>query len=162
MTNIHPKHSAAPPVYRKPIQAILNDAGEETPESLLAKEERRKLEDSWDAREQSWFFTRPWVCDIKEYNATIINTFLWGMEDMEEVYQSEDFYHGPCKLLFPSCCSSRVRLIVCLLHSYMASTLPPRHIANAFEPRQILQSTPDPRTKLDRNQCWILGSTSDD
>jgi len=100
MTNINPKHSAAPPIYRKPVPAVLNDAGEETAESLLAKEERRKLEDSWEAREQSWFFTRPWVCDIKEYNATIINTFLWGMEDMEEVYQSEDFYHGPCELLF--------------------------------------------------------------
>lgn len=75
--NIHPNHTAAPPVYRKPMPTILNDKGEETKESIRAKEERRTLEDSWEARKNSWFFTRPWVCDIKEYNATIINTFLW-------------------------------------------------------------------------------------
>ncbi|GAA5889293.1 hypothetical protein JCM5296_005858 [Sporobolomyces johnsonii] len=95
LTNIHPNHSASPPVYRKPLPTVLGLDGKETDESVRAKEERRKLEDEWEARERSWFFTRPWVCDIKEYNATLISTLHWGMEDMEEAYQSEDFYHGP-------------------------------------------------------------------
>ncbi|GAA6059003.1 hypothetical protein JCM10212_001713 [Sporobolomyces blumeae] len=94
-TNISPKHNASAPTYRKPMPTLVDLDGSETKASIKAKEERRRLEDSWEAREQSWFFTRPWMCDIKEYNATIINTFIWGMEDMEEVYSTEDFYHGP-------------------------------------------------------------------
>ncbi|GAA6016278.1 hypothetical protein JCM10207_000455 [Rhodosporidiobolus poonsookiae] len=93
--NISPKHPGSPPVYRKPMPTVLGPDGQETAESIKAKEERIKLEDEWEAREKSWYFTRPWVCDIAPYNATVINTFLWGMEDMEEAYQSEDFYHGP-------------------------------------------------------------------
>jgi hypothetical protein len=76
-TNINPNHTAAAPIYRKPMPTILGTDGKETEASVRAKEERIALEDSWEARTNSWFFTRPWVCDIKEYNATIINTFLW-------------------------------------------------------------------------------------
>ncbi|GAA5932377.1 hypothetical protein JCM10213_005304 [Rhodosporidiobolus nylandii] len=93
--NIHPKHPASAPTYRKPMPTVLGPDGQETPDSITAKADRRKLEDEWEAREKSWYFTRPWVCDIEQYNATIINTFLWGMEDMEDAYQSEDFFHGP-------------------------------------------------------------------
>ncbi|GAA6040517.1 hypothetical protein JCM8097_005444 [Rhodosporidiobolus ruineniae] len=93
--NINPKHPASPPIYRKPMPTILGPDGLETAESIKAKEERIKLEDEWEAREKSWYFTRPWVCDIAEYNATVINTFLWGMEDMEDAYYTEEFYHGP-------------------------------------------------------------------
>ncbi|GAA5864751.1 hypothetical protein JCM8547_008297 [Rhodosporidiobolus lusitaniae] len=95
MHNINPKHPASPPIYRKPMPTVLGPDGQETAESIKAKEDRRALEDSWEARENSWYFTRPWVCDIAAYNTTIINTFLWGMEDMEDAYQTEDFYHGP-------------------------------------------------------------------
>ncbi|GAA5983907.1 hypothetical protein JCM5350_001787 [Sporobolomyces pararoseus] len=94
-TNINPNHTASAPIYRKPMPTILGSDGKETEASIRAKEDRIKLEDSWEARQNSWFFTRPWVCDIKEYNATIINTFLWGLEDMESVYSPEEFYHGP-------------------------------------------------------------------
>jgi hypothetical protein len=98
--NIAPTHPASPPIYRKPMPTILGPDGKETPESIKAKEDRIKLEDTWEARDSSWFFTRPWVCDVSSYNLTIINTFLWGMEDMEEFYQSEEFYHGPCAVSF--------------------------------------------------------------
>ncbi|GAA5829989.1 hypothetical protein JCM3766R1_006729 [Sporobolomyces carnicolor] len=94
-TNISPNHTASAPIYRKPMPTILGADGKETEASIRAKEDRIRLEDSWEARQNSWFFTRPWVCDIKEYNATIINTFLWGLEDMETVYHPEEFYHGP-------------------------------------------------------------------
>ncbi|GAA5915909.1 hypothetical protein JCM6882_001759 [Rhodosporidiobolus microsporus] len=94
--NISPKHPASPPIYRKKMPTVLGPDGQETEESIKAKEERIKLEDEWEAREKSWFFTRPWVCDIQAYNATVINTFLWGMEEMEDAYYTEDFYHGPC------------------------------------------------------------------
>ncbi|GAA5986110.1 hypothetical protein JCM11641_004714 [Rhodosporidiobolus odoratus] len=93
--NINPKHPASPPIYRKSLPTVLGPDGQETAESINAKAARRQLEDEWEGREKSWFFTRPWVCDIEAYNATVINTFLWGMEDMEDAYQSEDFYHGP-------------------------------------------------------------------
>ncbi|GAA5879793.1 hypothetical protein JCM16303_004182 [Sporobolomyces ruberrimus] len=94
-TNISPNHTASAPIYRKPMPTIIGPDGNETEASVKAKADRIALEDSWEARQNSWFFTRPWVCDIKEYNATVINTFLWGLEDMEEVYQPEEFYHGP-------------------------------------------------------------------
>lgn len=80
-TNINPNHTASAPIYRKPMPTILGSDGKETEASIRAKEDRIKLEDSWEARQNSWFFTRPWVCDIKEYNATIINTFLWVTRD---------------------------------------------------------------------------------
>ncbi|GAA5998434.1 uncharacterized protein JCM10292_002691 [Rhodotorula paludigena] len=93
---IDPKHPASAPTYRKPMPTVLDKNGKETLESIKAKEERRKLEDYWEkSRENSWFITRPWMCDIKEYNATLVSTFMWGMEDMEDVFQSEDFFHGP-------------------------------------------------------------------
>lgn len=76
-TNISPNHTASAPIYRKPMPTILGADGKETEASIRAKEDRIRLEDSWEARQNSWFFTRPWVCDIKEYNATIITTFLW-------------------------------------------------------------------------------------
>lgn len=75
---IDPKHPASAPTYRKPMPTILDKNGKETLESIKAKEERRKLEDYWEkSRENSWFITRPWMCDIKEYNATLVSTFMW-------------------------------------------------------------------------------------
>ncbi|GAA5895694.1 uncharacterized protein JCM6883_001591 [Sporobolomyces salmoneus] len=94
-TNISPNHTASAPIYRKPMPTILGPDGKETEASIRTKQDRIWLEDSWEARQASWHFTRPWTCDVKEYNATIISTFLWGLEDMEEVYHPEEFYHGP-------------------------------------------------------------------
>ncbi|BGP49632.1 hypothetical protein JCM10450v2_005533 [Rhodotorula kratochvilovae] len=95
-TNINPEHPASAPTYRKPLPTILGEDGQETEASIQAKAERRRLEDQWEnERKDSWFYTRPWMCDIPEYNATIVSTFMWGLEDMEEVFSTEDFYHGP-------------------------------------------------------------------
>ncbi|GAA5855842.1 hypothetical protein JCM9279_003335 [Rhodotorula babjevae] len=95
-TNIDPEHPASPPTYRKSMPTLLGPDGKETAASIEAKAERRRIEDVWENdRKNSWFFTRPWMCDIPEYNATIVSTFMWGLEDMEEVFKTEDFFHGP-------------------------------------------------------------------
>lgn len=114
LTNIDPQHPASPPLYRKLHTPIVDVNGVETIASIEAKRLRIADEDRWDDRPGSWFFTRPWVCDIKEYEATVINVFTWvsrtrierelkltrvdrqGMQDMEPVFQSEEFFHGPC------------------------------------------------------------------
>lgn len=77
LTNIDPHHPASPPTYRKTMPTILGTDGQETEASKEAKIKRRASEDMWENRPQSWFYTRPWVCDLKEYNSTIINVFTW-------------------------------------------------------------------------------------
>lgn len=76
-TNINPLHVAAPPPFHKPIQPVYDRDGSETAESKQARQDRKRLESLWEEREHSWFYTRPWVCDVKEYNFTMINTFTW-------------------------------------------------------------------------------------
>lgn len=96
LTNIDPHHPASPPTYHKPMPTELDADGQETAASLAAKEARRALESSWETEKQaSWPYTRPWVCDIPRYGATIVSVFAWGMEDYESLYQAEDFFHGP-------------------------------------------------------------------
>lgn len=94
-TNINPMHVASPPPFHKSIQPVYDRDGSETPESKMARQERKRAESEWENREHSWYYTRPWICDVKEYNFTLINTFTWGMEDMELVFQTEDFFHAP-------------------------------------------------------------------
>ncbi|POY73499.1 hypothetical protein BMF94_3436 [Rhodotorula taiwanensis] len=93
--NIHPNHLASPPPYHKSIKPVFGADGLETAESKMARRQRKQLEDAWERREHTWNYMRPWVCDVKEYNFTMLFTFAWGMEDMESVFQSEDFYHAP-------------------------------------------------------------------
>lgn len=114
--HITPRHPASPPIYRKELPTLLDENGNESDESRRRKAERRKKEDEWEfGREAGWNNTRPWVCDVKEYGATLVSSFHWvraqshfascenadgrgrqGLEDMEEAFESEDFYHGPC------------------------------------------------------------------
>lgn len=77
LTNIDPHHPASPDVYRLPMANHLGLDGIETSESKQLRRDRWSLEDEWDDRPESWFFTRPWVCDVEEYGATIINVFTW-------------------------------------------------------------------------------------
>lgn len=77
LTNITPKHPASPKTYRKPMPTILGPDGLETADSIRLKQERIAWEDHMENRENSWYFTRPWVCDLKEYNATLVNIFAW-------------------------------------------------------------------------------------
>lgn len=95
--NIDPNHPASPPLYHKPLPTLLDSRGTETAASLAAKAARAELELNWQQNKQaSWPYTRPWVCDLgPKYNATVVSVFAWGMEDYEEIYQSEDFFHGP-------------------------------------------------------------------
>ena len=95
LTNIDPHHPSSPPIFRRPPPTRFDEDGNETAGSIEAKRLRIEAENSWDNRPASWFFTRPWVCDIKEYNATIVSVFTWGMQDMEPVFQTEEFFHGP-------------------------------------------------------------------
>ena len=114
LTNIVPSHPASPPIYRKQLPTFLGPDGIETAQSIEAKRLRVMYENIWDDRPSSWPITRPNVCDVKEYGATIISVFTWvrfssrqcfrtradfssqGLRDMEPVFQSEDFFHGPC------------------------------------------------------------------
>lgn len=76
--HITPRHPASPPIYRKKLPTLLDANGDESEESKRRKEERRKKEDQWEFdRVKSWNITRPWVCDIKEYGATIVSSFHW-------------------------------------------------------------------------------------
>jgi len=95
--NIDPNHPASPPLYHKPLPTALDSRGHETAESKAAKAARAELELNWEQNKaSSWPYTRPWVCDLgPRYNATVVSVFAWGMEDYEEIYQSEDFFHGP-------------------------------------------------------------------
>lgn len=63
---ITPLHVASPPTYRKPVEG--------TPDEIQG---RRALEDSWEARGSHWHITRPYVCTVPRYNATLITTFTW-------------------------------------------------------------------------------------
>lgn len=82
LTNINPTHPASPPVFRRPPPTILNSNGVETAASIIAKEARIALENTWDSRQASWFYTRPWVCDISEYNATLVSVFTWVIHSL--------------------------------------------------------------------------------
>ena len=77
LTNIDPHHPSSPPIFRRPPPTRFDEHGQETPGSIEAKRARIEAENSWDNRPASWFFTRPWVCDIKEYNATVVSVFTW-------------------------------------------------------------------------------------
>ncbi|BGP22156.1 hypothetical protein JCM10295v2_001034 [Rhodotorula toruloides] len=100
LQHITPRHPASPPLYRKKLPTLLDADGNESEESKRRKEERRKNEDEWEFdRVKSWNITRPWVCDIKEYGATIVSSFHWGLEDLEDAFESEDFFHGPSTFL---------------------------------------------------------------
>lgn len=77
LTNIDPSHPASPPIYRKQLPTILGPDGLETSESIEAKALRVIYENQWDDRPSSWPITRPNVCDVKEYGATIISVFTW-------------------------------------------------------------------------------------
>ncbi|KAI5478939.1 hypothetical protein MNV49_004460 [Pseudohyphozyma bogoriensis] len=117
LVNVDPKHPASPPTYRKPMPTIIGQDGEETIFSIEAKRKRREKEDEWEDRPKSWFYTRPWYCDVEEYGATLINVFTWGMQDMEEVFQTEEFFHGPSTWI------DRFRHITLPLLSNLASHL---------------------------------------
>ncbi|KAK4690851.1 hypothetical protein P7C70_g9476, partial [Phenoliferia sp. Uapishka_3] len=95
LTNIPPHHPASPPVYRKPMPTIIGSDGNETAASVEAKTARRVMEDRWENRKGSYVQNRPWVCDLKEYNSTVISVFTWGLQDMEDAFRGEDFFHGP-------------------------------------------------------------------
>ncbi|BGP53177.1 hypothetical protein JCM8202_003693 [Rhodotorula sphaerocarpa] len=97
--NVNPLHIASPAPFHKSLQPVYDSTGAETPASQQARQDRQRIEREWEEREGSWFYTRPWVCNVQEYNFTMINTFTCGMEDMEQMFQSEDFYHGPATWL---------------------------------------------------------------
>lgn len=75
--NIHPNHLASPPPYHKSIKPVFGADGLETAESKMARRQRKQLEDAWERREHTWNYMRPWVCDVKEYNFTMLFTFAW-------------------------------------------------------------------------------------
>ncbi|SCV74946.1 BQ2448_7975 [Microbotryum intermedium] len=99
--NVDPEHPWSPPIVRKVMPTILGDDGGETQESIEAKAARAQSEDEWGSRRgHNWYQTRPWICDLQEYNATVINVFNWGvLQDMEAVYAGEDFFHSPSTYL---------------------------------------------------------------
>ncbi|BGO91798.1 hypothetical protein NBRC10512_003453 [Rhodotorula toruloides] len=79
---ITPDHPACPPMWRDPR----GDA------------ERKRLEDQWAGRpREGWELTNPWVCDIEEYGATLVNVFTWGLEGAEEFFQTERWYYPPAR-----------------------------------------------------------------
>ncbi|GAA5820609.1 hypothetical protein JCM11251_003074 [Rhodosporidiobolus azoricus] len=80
LTLITPDHPACPPMWRM--------AG--------ADEGRRQKEDIWEGRpREGWELTNPWVCDVKEYGATLINVFTWGLEGAEKFFETERWYYPP-------------------------------------------------------------------
>ncbi|KDE05354.1 hypothetical protein MVLG_04268 [Microbotryum lychnidis-dioicae p1A1 Lamole] len=95
--NVDPDHPWSPPIVRKEMPTMLGDDGKETQDYIDAKVARAQSEDQWGSRKgDNWFQTRPWVCDLQEYNATVVNVFTWGvLQDMEAVYAGENFFHSP-------------------------------------------------------------------
>lgn len=81
LVNISPNHTASPPTYRKQMPVVLGKDGKETQASIDNREFRIAIEDHWENRPNSWFYTRPWYCNVKEYNATLVSVFAWvGLE----------------------------------------------------------------------------------
>lgn len=100
LTNIDPHHPASPEVYRLPMANHLGLDGIETFDSKQLRRDRWSLEDTWDDRPESWFFTRPWVCDVEEYGATIINVFTWVSSPVPYLFKNFDsklIYFRGCK-----------------------------------------------------------------
>lgn len=73
--NINPLHIASPAPFHKSLQPVYDSTGAETPASQQARQDRQRIEREWEEREGSWSYTRPWVCNVQEYNFTMINTF---------------------------------------------------------------------------------------
>ncbi|GAA6042075.1 hypothetical protein JCM8097_004096 [Rhodosporidiobolus ruineniae] len=79
---VTPDHPACPPMWRMP-------GGDET---------RRQKEKAWEGRpREGWELTNPWVCDVPEYGATVVNVFTWGLEGAENFFEMERWYYPPAR-----------------------------------------------------------------
>ncbi|GAA5887903.1 hypothetical protein JCM6882_000795 [Rhodosporidiobolus microsporus] len=77
---VTPDHPACPPMWKMPG----------------ADETRRRKEDVWEGRpREGWELTNPWVCDVNEYGATLVNVFTWGLEGAENFFETERWYYPP-------------------------------------------------------------------
>ncbi|GAA5894621.1 hypothetical protein JCM5296_002909 [Sporobolomyces johnsonii] len=75
-----PDHPACPPMWKMP-------GGDQ---------DRRDKERFWEERpREGWELTNPWVCDVEEYGATLVNVFTWGLEGAEEFFGTERWYYPP-------------------------------------------------------------------
>lgn len=116
---ITPDHPACPPMWRDPR----GDA------------ERKRLEDQWAGRpREGWELTNPWVCDIEEYGATLVNVFTWGLEGAEEFFQTERWYYPPGARALPSSVLAEADSLFC---SPLDGPAGPYHAPTALGPRQV-------------------------
>lgn len=91
------QHEASPEPYQQPVDATVAV----TAESQSATEERRRLEQIWEARPlDGQELTNPWVCDVEEYGTTFISVFTWGLKGGERYYGTERWYYPPCRSYF--------------------------------------------------------------
>ncbi|CEQ42486.1 SPOSA6832_04288 [Sporobolomyces salmonicolor] len=75
-----PDHPACPPMWKMP-------GGDHA---------RRDKERVWEERpREGWELTNPWVCDVEEYGATLVNVFTWGLEGAEAFFETERWYYPP-------------------------------------------------------------------
>ncbi|SCV72175.1 BQ2448_4869 [Microbotryum intermedium] len=89
LTLIDPKHPASPPPHRSSTSLPPEVSEEE-------RNRRKEKEAFWVKRPtEGHVLTNPWVCDVKEYNFTLINVFTWGLEEAEEFFETERWYHPP-------------------------------------------------------------------
>ncbi|SGY20852.1 BQ5605_C016g08156 [Microbotryum silenes-dioicae] len=89
LTLIDPKHPASPPPHR---------SSEHLPPGVSEEDRNRRKEKeaTWEKRPtEGHVLTNPWVCNVQEYNLTLINVFTWGLEGAEEFFETERWYHPP-------------------------------------------------------------------
>jgi hypothetical protein len=87
LTLITPDHPASPPPYHQPLTE------KDSTENRNTRQEKERF---WEGRPREAIeLTNPWVCDIEEYGATIVNVFTWGLQGAEEFFQTERWYYPP-------------------------------------------------------------------
>ncbi|SCZ88201.1 BZ3500_MvSof-1268-A1-R1_Chr2-1g04255 [Microbotryum saponariae] len=97
LTLIDPKHPESPPPHRSSEHLSPGVSEEE-------RNRRKEKEATWEKRPtEGHVLTNPWVCNVQEYNFTLINVFTWGLEGAEEFFETERWYHPPGEM-FLNCC----------------------------------------------------------
>lgn len=146
LTLITPEHPASPKPYRQTGDNIEVDMnGQETQASKDRRHTRVQKEQFWEGRpKEGWELTNPWVCDIEEYGATLINVFTWGLQGAEEFFETERWYHPPGQSTIARRSARRSADASTLsIHSHLGRPPHRHHNTSPRRTRQELEPSPN-------------------
>ena len=75
--------------------------GIESKVSLAKEQKQLEMEAKWLNQTPGMMAnTSPWVCNVKEYNFTILTLFTFGLEGADELFENDHGHHGPGESVF--------------------------------------------------------------